>query len=102
MANKEKLAEYNPSGFVPEPVGDMYTRGVEMLQEEFEKKGDGLLRFKPFSPGALQLEENIQQQMEQMCIDNGSQSDLDSTSHASLTTRDGSSNSAEGCPASSD
>jgi hypothetical protein len=40
------------------------------LQKEFDKKGNGLSRFMPFIPGALQLEEEIWRQMEAMTIDN--------------------------------
>jgi hypothetical protein len=84
MANKEKLSEINPAGFVPQPVVDMYTCGIAMLQEEFDNKGDGLPRFKPFSPGALQLAEELQRQMAAMDIDDPDNNISDSyTQHAS-------------------
>jgi hypothetical protein len=101
MANKEKLAEHNPAGFVPAPVADIYKCGIKELQKEYEKDSDGLSRFKPFSPGALQLEEEIQRQMASMNLDencnnisdnsNKDESDSDSNSQQSGSRPDGSS-----------
>ncbi|PLW32104.1 hypothetical protein PCANC_22793 [Puccinia coronata f. sp. avenae] len=84
MANKEDLSKFNPRGFVPQAIPDIYKKGIENLQEEFDKKADGLSQFKPYSPGILKLAED-QAEVPINSLDDLSKSDSSRTNNPAET-----------------
>ncbi|PLW11106.1 hypothetical protein PCASD_25057 [Puccinia coronata f. sp. avenae] len=87
MAQREGLNEFQPKGFIPQVNIDYYASGMENLRDEFRKGAKGLDRFRPFSPGILQMQEEIKQGVVSKMTQGGEE---ESDSDASKSTSNGS------------